>query len=44
LAQLSRSSRIRNLAHRFRSFMAIDRQVSARSRLWRDAGEEAANW
>jgi hypothetical protein len=29
LAQLSRSACVRNLAHRFRSFMAIDRNVSA---------------
>jgi hypothetical protein len=29
LAQLSRSAYVRNLAHRFRSFMAIDRKVSA---------------
>jgi hypothetical protein len=32
LAQLSLSAYVRNLAHRFRSFMAIDRKVSAHLR------------
>jgi hypothetical protein len=29
MAELSRSAEVRNLAHCFRSFMAIDRKVSA---------------
>jgi hypothetical protein len=32
VAHLSRSAYVRNLAHRFRSFMAIDRKASAHCR------------
>jgi hypothetical protein len=34
MAQLSHSAYVRNLTHRFRSFMAIHRKVSALLRCW----------